>query len=106
MPQAATAVSSYRLSKHGKFRVEHGSYILLCHCKYLQDFRLPLEHLDFLTRLKSPEGIGVDEPLTDIQLDLLADLRATLLLDDAEASSLDRQRSSTLWDRMAYDEDL
>ena len=95
-----------RLSRHGRFRVERAGYILLCHCKYLQDFRLPLDCLEFLRRL-SAEGVCEGETLTKQEQELVDDLRAVSLLDNTHVGMDEaRTRSASLWDRIGYMEEL
>lgn len=101
----------WRLSKHGKFRMEDG-YVMLCHCRYLHDFRVPVELHDTLLALRG-DGLAETDELRDEQRKLLSDLRKLKLLvraaddpDGAEARRLDRRAASTVWDRMAYNEDV
>ena len=96
--------SVVKLSRHAKFRVE-GDYVLLCHCKYLQDYRLPLMYVQLLERLR----IGVDstEELPVGEQDVVDDLRATQLLaetDDVVGEGA-RILSAGVWDRRAFQED-
>jgi len=97
----------YRISKHGKFRVEGGGYILLCHCKFLQDFRLPLHHLGLLQRLTAGVGVRSTEELSLEERALIDDLRAVQLLDDAKPTlEMRRAQAASMWDRVAYAEAL
>jgi hypothetical protein len=97
-----------RLSKHAKWRLEDG-YVLLCHCKYLQDFKLPIRYATLLKRLE--RGITLSG-LDDQERLVVKDLRSVGLLDEGSGGTASLGRGSqqafaaTVWDRMGYTANL
>jgi hypothetical protein len=113
MTTEVTTGGAVRLSKHGKFRMEH-DHVLLCHCRYLQDFEVPIAMWDVLCRLRAPEGVPVAalKELSTREQGLVSDLRKLCLLDEVGDNAvnpplpLDREAAAAVWQRIGYQEDM
>lgn len=91
-----------KLSHHVKFRAENG-YVLICHCKRLQDFRVSPDGLPFLEQLAST-GVPADQELSRYESRLLDDLRKVhMLVDDADPGAEIDLEPAKVWERLAYD---
>lgn len=91
-------MGKYILNKHIRFRKEDG-YILVCNCKRLLDYELPIEYFDFLESLNK----GVD--MKDISKGNLIVLKDFEVLGIAvkEGKKLEMKRED-IFEKLSYDD--
>ncbi|MDY0097181.1 MAG: hypothetical protein RBS01_02410 [Candidatus Dojkabacteria bacterium] len=91
-------MKKYILNKHIRFRKEDG-YILVCNCKRLLDYELPIEYFDFLESLK----VGVN--MKDISKGNLIVLKDFEILDIVvkEGKNVKKQRED-IFKKLSYDD--
>jgi len=91
-------MGKYILNKHIRFRKEDG-YILVCNCKRLLDYELPIEYFDFIESL----NIGVD--MKDIRKENLIVLKDFEILGIVvkEGKKLEMKRED-IFEKLSYDD--
>ncbi len=83
----------YILNKHIRYRKEDG-YILVCDCKRLLDYEIPLEHFELLESLKS----GCETEDNDV-------IRELLEMGIIEEKGKERKDvRENIFERLGYDE--
>lgn len=88
----------YILNSHIRFRKEDG-YILVCNCKRLLDYELPLKYFDFLESLN--KGIEKKE-ISEENLIVLEDFMI-LGIVEKEGSKHKEQRED-IFEKLSYDD--
>lgn len=88
----------YVLNKHIRFRKEEG-YILLCNCKRLLDYKLPVEYFNFLKSLN--KGIEI-ENINKENLTVLKDFKI-LGIVVKKGNRVKKQRED-IFEKLSYDE--
>ena len=88
----------YILNKHIRFRKEDG-YILVCNCKRLLDYELPIEYFDFLESLNK----GLD--MKDVSKENLIVLKDFEILGIVvkEGKKVKEQRED-IFEKLSYDD--
>lgn len=88
----------YILNKHIRFRKEDG-YILVCNCKRLLDYELPLKYFDFLESLN--KGIYKEETSKE-NLIVLEDLEILGIVEKNGNKQKDQRED--IFDKLSYDD--
>ncbi|HRX44142.1 MAG TPA: hypothetical protein P5059_02740 [Candidatus Dojkabacteria bacterium] len=88
----------YILNKHIRFRKEDG-YILVCNCKRLLDYELPIEYFNFLVSLKK----WID--IKDISKENLIVLKDFEILDIVvKEGKKVKEKREDIFEKLSYDD--
>ncbi len=90
----------YKLLKHVKFRKEV-DHLLICDCKRLLDYQLPLECFDLLVALQSGYGESCRTKFAN-ESDVIEDLITAKLIHNAGEETLNGKEIEEIWSRLAY----
>ena len=91
-------MQKYILNKHIRFRKEDG-YILICNCKRLLDYELPIEYFTFLESLNK----GVDmKSLRKKDLVVLKDLEVLDIVE--KEGKTPKEKREDVFEKLSYDD--
>jgi len=91
---------TYRLSPHTKFRFEN-DHILICDCKRLLDYKLPLQWHSLLVALTAGVDIAELQTNDDIKT-VIDDLVTAKLISDVDDNYPEHSVEADIWSRLFY----